>query len=145
MAEAEGIEAQVQAHNAISNANLTADVIRELWPELIPQLPSIVESLAPQPGVLGDARVYAFPGGNGNGNGSGIGDINKLMLSTSGLALINSLLEEGKLGTLINQVRGLAGQAVAEPEATGNGDGAIATDSTTSTEDVPHIDETHPA
>ncbi|MEO0828366.1 MAG: SPFH domain-containing protein [Cyanobacteria bacterium J06635_15] len=113
LAEAEGIEAQVQARNAISNANLTADVIRELWPELIPQLPSIVESLAPQPGVLGDARVYAFPGGNGNGNGSGIGDINKLMLSTSGLALINSLLEEGKLGTLINQVRGLAGQAVA--------------------------------
>jgi uncharacterized membrane protein YqiK len=50
--------------------------------------------------VIGDARIYAFPGMNGDGNGSTPGDINKLLLSTSGLSLINSLLDEGKL-TLI--------------------------------------------
>ncbi|MEM6425393.1 MAG: flotillin domain-containing protein, partial [Cyanobacteria bacterium P01_D01_bin.128] len=133
LAEAEGIEAQVQAKNAISNANLTADVVRELWPELVTQLPGIVQSLAPQPGVLGDARVYAFPGG---GNGNGIGDINKLMLSTSGLALINSLVEEGKLGELINQIRGLTGQA-ANASGFNNGEGAIATEATASSSAAP--------
>lgn len=60
--------------------------------------------MAPQPGVLGDARIYAFPGLNGS-NANGTGDINKLMLSTSGLTLINALLDEGKLGTLINQIK----------------------------------------
>lgn len=119
LAEAEGIEAQVEARNAISNSVLTADVIRELWPELVIKLPEIMQALAPQPGVLGDARIYAFPGsvGNGtngssaNGNGSsGISDISKLMMSTSGLTLINTLLDEGKLGALINQVRQIATQ-----------------------------------
>ncbi len=123
LAEAEGIEAQVAARNVISNANLTADVIRELWPELVIKLPEIMQALAPQPGVLGDARIYAFPGGigngtngnsaNGNGSSSGISDISKLMMSTSGLTLINTLLDEGKLGTLINQIRQIATQ---EPE-----------------------------
>ena len=54
--------------------------------------------------MIGDARIYAFPGANGNGDGNGPGDINKLLLSTSGLALINSLLEDGKLGDVIGQV-----------------------------------------
>lgn len=143
LAEAAGIEAQVQAKNAISNANLTADVIREIWPELVTQLPDIVQSLAPQPGVLGDARVYAFPGGNGNG--AGIGDINKLMLSTSGLALINALLEEGKLGTLINQVRGLAGQAVGEAE-TGISEAGETEDRAIAATDTPTLsDDQNPA
>ncbi|MGP1384274.1 MAG: flotillin family protein [Thainema sp.] len=120
LAEAEGIEAQVAARNVISNANLTADVIRELWPELVVKLPEIMQALAPQPGVLGDARIYAFPGGisngtngnstNGNGSSNGISDISKLMMSTSGLTLINTLLDEGKLGSLINQVRQMAMQ-----------------------------------
>ncbi len=104
LAEAESKQALIEAENALSNANRTADLIKELWPQLAPQLPYILESLAPQPGVLGDAKIYAFPGLNGN-NGNGTGDISKLMLSTSGLTLINSLLEEGKLGTLIQQVK----------------------------------------
>ena len=104
LAEAESKQALIEAENALSNANRTADLIKELWPQLAPQLPYILESLAPQPGVLGDAKIYAFPGLNGN-NGNGTGDISKLMLSTSGLTLINSLLDEGKLGTLIKQVQ----------------------------------------
>ncbi|MDJ0580117.1 flotillin family protein [Crocosphaera sp.] len=104
LAEAESKQALIEAENALSNANRTADLIKELWPQLAPQLPHILESLAPQPGVLGDAKIYAFPGLNGN-NSNGTGDISKLMLSTSGLTLINSLLEEGKLGTLIQQVK----------------------------------------
>jgi uncharacterized membrane protein YqiK len=56
--------------------------------------------------VLGDARIYAFPGANGNGS-NGAPDVNKLLFSTSGLALINTLLEDGKLAALIAQVKQL--------------------------------------
>ncbi|MEA5509630.1 flotillin family protein [Crocosphaera sp. UHCC 0190] len=107
LAEAQSKQALIEAENAFSNANRTADLIKTIWPELASQLPQIVKSLAPQPGVLGDARIYAFPGLNGN-NGKGsssTGDINKLLLSTSGLSLINTLLDEGKLGSLLNQVK----------------------------------------
>ncbi|MBE9177130.1 flotillin family protein [Oculatella sp. LEGE 06141] len=103
LADAEGLKEQMLARNLISNANLTAEVINTIWPELAERLPEVLQALAPQPGVLGDARVYAFPGANGNGS-NGAQDINKLLLSTSGLALINTLLDEGNLGTLIGQV-----------------------------------------
>jgi uncharacterized membrane protein YqiK len=107
MAEAQGKRALIEAENALSDANRTADIIKTIWPELAPQLPEIIKSLAPQPGVLGDARIYAFPGVNGTDGGAGASDINKLLLSTSGLSLINSLLDEGKLGSLLNQIKDL--------------------------------------
>ncbi|MGB3494403.1 MAG: flotillin family protein [Elainellaceae cyanobacterium] len=106
LAEAEGIQAKLDAKNVISNANLTAEVLTTLWPDIADRLPEVLQALAPQPGVLGDARIYSFPGGNGNGNGAA-GDINKLLLSTSGLELINSLMDEGKLGSVIGQVKNL--------------------------------------
>ncbi|MFM7372563.1 MAG: flotillin domain-containing protein, partial [Sphaerospermopsis kisseleviana] len=101
LSEAEGIQAKITAENTISNANLSAKILTTIWPELADKLPEIVTALAPQPGVLGDTRIYSFPGANGS-NGSQ--DINKLLLSTSGLSLINTLLDEGKLGDLIGQV-----------------------------------------
>jgi uncharacterized membrane protein YqiK len=104
LAEAEGIQAKITAENSISNANLTAKIITTIWPELADKLPEIVAALAPQPGILGDTRIYSFPGANG-GNSSQ--DIQKLLLSTSGLSLINTLLEEGKLGELIGQINQL--------------------------------------
>jgi uncharacterized membrane protein YqiK len=103
LAEAEGLQEQLAARNVINSANLTADVIKTIWPELAERLPEVLQALAPQPGVLGDARIYAFPGANGNGS-NGAQDINKLLLSTSGLSLINTLLDEGKLSTLVGQV-----------------------------------------
>ncbi|MGD1715410.1 flotillin family protein [Dapis sp. BLCC M172] len=103
LAEAEGIEAKVEAENAMSNANRIAQIVTELGPSFIDKLPEIVTALAPQPGILGDAKIYAFPSANGN-NGNGVQDISKLMLSTSGLTLINSLLDEGKLENLITKV-----------------------------------------
>ncbi|MGD1699001.1 flotillin family protein [Dapis sp. BLCC M229] len=103
LAEAEGIEAKVEAENAISDANRTAQIFTELGPSFIDKLPEIVQALAPQPGILGDPKIYAFPSANGN-NGNGAQDISKLMLSTSGLTLINSLLDEGKLENLITKV-----------------------------------------
>lgn len=112
LAEAEGKRAIIEAENALSTANRTADLIKTILPEISDQLPDIVRHLAPQPGVLGDARIYSFPGANGNGsNGNGksagAGDINKLLLSTSGLSLINAILDEGKLGKLIAEVKDL--------------------------------------
>ncbi|WNC32422.1 MULTISPECIES: SPFH domain-containing protein [unclassified Thermosynechococcus] len=101
LAEAEGMEAMLAAKNVISNANLTAQVITALWPELAPQLPQVLEALAPQPGVIGDAKIYTFA------NGGTPADLNKLLLSTSGLALINALFEEGKLGQLLAQIKSL--------------------------------------
>lgn len=117
LATAQGTEAQIQARNAISSANLTAEVIAQIWPQLSDHLPAVLQALAPQPGVIGDARIYAFPGASSGEDGSHPGDINKLLLSTSGLALINSLLEEGKLGTLLSQVKALL-QAEAPVTAT---------------------------
>ena len=108
MAEAEGKKALIEAENVLSDANRTAEMIKTLWPELATQLPEIMKAIAPQPGVLGDARIYAFPGANSNnGNGSGIDDINKLLLSTSGLSLINTLLDEGKLAALLTALKQL--------------------------------------
>jgi len=109
LAEAEGKQALIEAENALSDSKLTAQIITTIWPQLSDKLPEIVKALAPQPGVLGDTRIYSFPGANGNnGNGaSSAGDINKLLLSTSGLSLINTLLDEGKLGTVLSQVKQL--------------------------------------
>jgi uncharacterized membrane protein YqiK len=112
LAEAEGKQALIAAENTLNTANRTADLIKTILPEISDQLPEIMQHLAPQPGVLGDARIYSFPGANGNGsngngNGTGTGDISKLLLSTSGLSLINALLDEGKLGKLIAEVKGL--------------------------------------
>ncbi|MFP5268912.1 flotillin family protein [Coleofasciculus sp.] len=105
LAEAEGKRAVIEAENTLSDSKLSAQVLTTIWPDLVDKLPEIAKALAPQPGVLGDTRIFAFPGMNGsNGNGNGMGDINKLLLSTSGLSLINTLLDEGKLGTLIGHV-----------------------------------------
>ncbi|WP_017293840.1 flotillin family protein [Geminocystis herdmanii] len=106
LAEAQGKLAVIQAENNLNNANRTADLIKVIFPSIAPQLPEILKSLSPQPGVLGDARIYAFPGLNGNGTNSS-NDINKILLSTSGLSLINTLLDEGKLGNIIGQIKGL--------------------------------------
>ncbi|MDJ0532091.1 MAG: flotillin domain-containing protein [Xenococcaceae cyanobacterium MO_207.B15] len=106
LAEAEGKKALIEAENTLSNANRTAELVKIIWPELAVKLPEIVKSLAPQPGVLGDTKIYAFPGGNGN-NDNGIGDINKLLLSTSGLSLIETLLNEGKLAALLTALQQL--------------------------------------
>jgi uncharacterized membrane protein YqiK len=103
LAEAEGQRALIEAENSLSDAKLSAKIITTIWPDLADKLPEIVQALAPQPGILGDARIYSFPSNNSS-NGNGASDINKLLLSTSGLALINTLLDEGKLGTLIAQI-----------------------------------------
>lgn len=107
LAEADGIRAQIDAKNVISSANLTADVLTSMWPDLAERLPEVLQALAPQPGVLGDARIYAFPGSNGNGSNGLSGDISKLLLSTSGIELMNTLLDEGRLGNLLGQVKNL--------------------------------------
>ncbi|GAB4135373.1 MAG: flotillin family protein [Cyanobacteria bacterium J069] len=114
LAEAEGLQAELTARNLISTPNLTAQTLITLWPELSEKLPEIVKALAPQPGVLGDARIYAFPGAGGNGNGSGP-DVSQLLLSTSGLSLINTLLDEGKLNQLIGAIAQLLRDPATSP------------------------------
>ncbi|MBP0028775.1 flotillin family protein [Roseofilum sp. Guam] len=103
LAEAQGEQALIEARNALSDAKLSAQLISEIWPALAPHIPEIVKGLTPQPGILGDTRIYSFPGANGN-NGNGMGDINKLLMSTSGLSLVNALMDEGKLGALLQQI-----------------------------------------
>jgi uncharacterized membrane protein YqiK len=92
LAEAEAEEAKIRAGNAINTANLAAELIREIAPQLVKELPAILKALAPQPGVLGDAKIYSFPSGAGSAD-----EIGKLMLSTSGMTVLNSLLEEGQI------------------------------------------------
>ncbi len=113
LAEAEGKQAIFAAENTLNDANRTAKLLEALLPAVIDHLPEIMAALAPQPGILGDARVYAI------GNGSDrLGDINKLMLSTSGLALLESLLEDGKLSSLVAQVGQLLRTAKAPGDTT---------------------------
>lgn len=106
LVEAEGLEAKIAAENAISDAKLKAEVIQAIAPLIVEKLPEIMTALAPQPGILGDTKVYLFPGQNGNGSG----DLNKLLMSTSGLSIVNALLDEGKLGTILGQVGQLFGK-----------------------------------
>jgi uncharacterized membrane protein YqiK len=113
LAEAEGLTAQVEAKNKLTNARLAAETFTTVWPELSEKLPELLQALSPQPGVIGDTRIYAFPGANGNGNGSGAQDMSKILLSTSGLAVLNTILEDGKLGSLISQM----GQAMRQNPA----------------------------
>ncbi|MEM1367723.1 MAG: flotillin family protein [Cyanobacteria bacterium P01_H01_bin.15] len=113
LAEAQSKRSLVEAENVLSDANRTAALIQSLWPSVAPYLPEIVKALTPQPGVLGDARIYAFPGAQ-NGNGNQLGDLNQMLLSTSGLALINSLLDEGKLGSLLQDLTQLLKNSPAE-------------------------------
>lgn len=140
LAEADGLRAQMEAKNQISDANLTAQVITTLFPQVADRLPEILQALAPQPGVLGDARIYAFPGAGGN-NGNGATDVNKLLLSTSGLALINTLLEDGKLGTLISQVAQLL-RSPADANSEGLPQSVTAASMTPPTEIAITVDET---
>ena len=95
LAEAEGI----RYHSIpVTDADRNDKLIRELVPKLIenlPQLAEVVKALAPQPGILGESNVYTFPNGNGE-------DMNKLMFSTSGMLLLESMLN-GKLGHLLEQ------------------------------------------
>lgn len=104
LAEARGQQALIEAQNSLSDANRTAELVKTLWPELTPYLPALIQALAPQPGVLGESRIYSFPGLGGQENG---GDINKLLLSASGLTLINGLLNEGQLGTALGRLKSL--------------------------------------
>lgn len=117
LAEAEGIEAKILAENALSDANRNAQLIAELAPQLLAQLPEIVMALAPQPGILGDAKIYAFP----NGNGGASQDIAKLMLSTSGMSVLDSLSKDGKIESLIanlTQLLKTTTDATSEPRPT---------------------------
>lgn len=92
LAQAEGKHyREIQA----TNADRTAKMIRELAPELMPQFVEIAKALAPQSGILGNSNIYTFPNGNGE-------EINKLILSTSGMLPIQSLLD-GKLGHLLGK------------------------------------------
>ncbi len=120
LAEADGIRAKLEAQNTISNANLTAQLIQTIWPELVKTLPQTLRALAPQPGVLGDARVYTFAGGGEGPHGSGLSDINKLLLSSSGFEILNTLLKEDKLGSLITQVGSLLHNQPDIPSASPN-------------------------
>lgn len=101
LAEAEGKKALIEAENSLNNANRTAELIKIIWPELAQKLPEIMQSLAPQPGVLGETKIFAFPGGNDANGSNSMGDISKLLLSTSGLSLIETLLNEGNLKSLL--------------------------------------------
>ena len=92
-------EAEEKRYKAVPTTDIDR-LVKLIRDELIdkdklPEIENIAKALAPQKGVLGDSSVYTFANGNGE-------DLNKLMLSTSGMQLINSLLNK-KLGKLLDQ------------------------------------------
>lgn len=118
LADAQGKKALIEAENALSDSNRTAKVIEDLFPEVAPFLPDLIKAIAPQPGILGDTRIFSFPGGDGQGPSSP-SEINKLLLSTSGLSLINGLMDEGKLGSLLHQLKDLMTSSGDRPAPSG--------------------------
>ncbi|HAC63417.1 MAG TPA: hypothetical protein DCF68_07720 [Cyanothece sp. UBA12306] len=88
LAEAEGKRYQLIPPNNTAQMN---QMIKELLLEIIKKdkLPEVLEKLTPQAGVLGNNNFYTFPAEKGDG-------VNQLMLSSSGMLLLKTLLDNMK-------------------------------------------------
>jgi uncharacterized membrane protein YqiK len=88
----------VKTQNAKTAVTVYEGLLEKLGPELIEKLPEILSALAPEPGVLGETKVYSFAGGNAGG------EIAKTIAGTNGLAMLSTMLEENSLSSIVNSI-----------------------------------------
>jgi uncharacterized membrane protein YqiK len=82
---AEGELEYIKAINSKEQIIITAELLKELAPDLIEQLPQIAQNLTPE---VKEAKLYSFGNGNGDSNGA-----TKQLASISGLGMLQEILE----------------------------------------------------
>lgn len=82
---AEGELEYIKAINSKEEIIITAELLRELAPDLVKQLPQIAQNLTPE---VKEAKLYSF--GNGDSNSSGA---TKQLASISGLGMLQEILD----------------------------------------------------
>jgi uncharacterized membrane protein YqiK len=82
---AEGELEYIKAINSKEQIIITAELLRELAPDLIEKLPQIAQNLTPE---VKEAKLYSFGNGNGDSNGA-----TKQLASISGLGMLQEILE----------------------------------------------------
>ena len=86
----------VRTRNAKTTITVYGEMLEMLGPDLVEKLPEIMQALTPEPGVLGETKVYSFAGGNAGG------EIAKTLAGANGLSMLSTMLEENSLSDLVN-------------------------------------------
>ena len=88
----------VKTQNTKTIVAVYEGLLEKLGPDLIEKLPEIMEALTPEPGVLGETKVYSFAGGNAGG------EIAKTIAGTNGLSVLSTMLEENSLSDIVSSI-----------------------------------------
>ena len=98
LALAEGELEWVKARNTKTPITVYEELFTKLGPDLVVKLPEIMASLTPEPGVMGETKVYSFSGGNAGG------EIAKTIAGANGLSVLSTLLEENSLSSIVSSL-----------------------------------------
>jgi uncharacterized membrane protein YqiK len=108
---AEGELEYIKAINSKEEIIITAELLRELAPDLIKQLPQIAQNLTPE---VKEAKLYSF--GDGNNNSSGA---IKQLASISGLGMLQEILESNVGSQAVSTLTGLLNSKAVENDSEG--------------------------
>ena len=113
---AEGELEYIKAINSKEEIIITAELLRELAPDLVKQLPQIAQNLTPE---VQEAKLYSF--GNGDNNSAGA---TKQLASISGLGMLQEILDSDlgsqTMSTLSKFLQNKAAANSSEPIETNN-------------------------
>ncbi|HHP7229946.1 MAG TPA: SPFH domain-containing protein [Xenococcaceae cyanobacterium] len=102
---AEGELEYIKAINSKEEIIITAELLRELVPGLVKQLPQIAQNLTPE---VKEAKLYSF--GNSSNNSSGA---TKQLASISGLGMLQEILESNVGSQALSTLAGFLSKAEA--------------------------------
>lgn len=103
---AEGELEYIKAINSKAEIIITAELLRELAPDLIAQLPQIAQNLTPE---VKEAKLYSF--GDGSKNSSGA---TKQLASISGLGMLQEILESNVGSQAVSTLTGFLNNKAVE-------------------------------
>jgi uncharacterized membrane protein YqiK len=103
---AEGELEYIKAINSKAEIIITAELLRELAPDLIVQLPQIAQNLTPE---VKEAKLYSF--GDGSNNFSGA---TKQLASISGLGMLQEILESNVGSQAVSTLTGFLNNKAVE-------------------------------
>jgi uncharacterized membrane protein YqiK len=109
---AEGELEYIKAINSKKQIIITAELLRELAPDLIEQLPQIARNLTPE---VKEAKLYSFGNGNGDSNGA-----TKQLASISGLGMLQEILESNLGSQAVSSLNDFLNKKLVENQAQNN-------------------------